>query len=351
MIKISPKQQQILLIFLKNKALSSSETHKLIIESGENLSLVTVKRELAKMASFELLIASGKGRGSAYKISPLGRIFSNVDAGSYCSEEPDRRYGLDRFNFELFPAMPLAIFAKDELTLLEKATDEYRRRTSDLPPAIKKKELERLIIELSWKSSKIEGNTYTLLDTEKLILENKEAPGHSKNEAVMILNHKNAFTFVHENSNKFRELTHTNLEELHKILVKDLSVGTGLRQKPVGVVGSKYQPLDNIYQIKEAVDLLAATIARMETPYAKALAALCGLGYIQPFEDGNKRTARLMTNALLIAHGASPLSYRSVDEKEYREAMLVFYELNSIIPIKKIFIDQYEFAAKHYAVK
>src|SRR3989344_2109660 len=109
MIKISPKQQQILLIFLKNKALSSSETHKLIIESGEDLSLVTVKRELAKMASFELLIASGKGRSSMYKISPLGRIFSNVDAGSYCSEEPDKRYGLERFNFELFPAMPLAI--------------------------------------------------------------------------------------------------------------------------------------------------------------------------------------------------------------------------------------------------
>ncbi len=351
MIKISPKQQQILLIFLRNDSLSSSQVHKFISESGEDLSLVTVKRELAKMASQGLLTVSGKGRSSAYKISAVGRIFSNVDASSYCSGEPDKRYGLDRFNFELLPAIPPEIFAQDELALLEKATDEYRRRTSDLPPAIKKKELERLIIELSWKSSKIEGNTYTLLDTEKLIMENKEAPGHSKNEAVMILNHKYAFTFVHENANKFRELTQTNLEELHKILVKDLSVGTGLRQKPVGVVGSKYQPLDNIYQIKEAVDLLAAAIARMETPYAKALAALCGLGYIQPFEDGNKRTARLMTNALLMAHGASPLSYRSVDEKEYREAMLVFYELNSIIPVKKIFIDQYEFAAKHYAVK
>src|SRR3989339_1708070 len=243
MIKISPKQQQILLIFLKNKALSSSETHKLIIESGEDLSLVTVKRELAKMASFELLIASGKGRSSMYKISPLGRIFSNVDAGSYCSEEPDKRYGLERFNFELFPAMPLAIFAKDELTLLEKATDEYRARTSDLPPAIKKKELERLIIELSWKSSKIEGNTYTLLDTEKLILENKEAPGHDRKEAQMILNHKEAFNYVRGQADKFKSLTRRNLEELHSILVKGLSVELGWRKRPVGILGSIYPHL------------------------------------------------------------------------------------------------------------
>ena len=264
MIKISPKQQQILLIFLKNDSLSSSQTYKLIIESGEDLSLVTIKRELAKMASQKLLTASGKGRGSAYKISALGRIFSNIDAGNYCSEEPDKRYGLGRFNFELLPAMPSEIFTESELAVLEKATDEYLTRTSDLPPAIKKKELERLIIELSWKSSKIEGNTYTLLDTEKLIVENKEAVGHSKSEAAMIINHKNAFTFLHKNSSRFRELTEANLELLHKILVKDLSVGTGLRRKPVGVVGSKYQPLDNIYQITEAIDALRATVTKIE---------------------------------------------------------------------------------------
>src|SRR3989338_3681628 len=312
MIKISPKQQQILLIFLRNDSLSSSQVHKFISEPGEDLSLVTVKRELAKMASQGLLTVSCKGRSSAYKISAVGRIFSNVDASSYCSGEPDKRYGLDRFNFELLPAIPPEIFAQDELALLEKATDEYRRRTSDLPPAIKKKELERLIIELSWKSSKIEGNTYTLLDTEKLIMENKEAPGHSKEEATMILNHKNAFTFVHENSQEFRTITRANLEKLHQILVKDLGVGFGLRQKPVGVMGSLYRPLDNIHQIEEVVEQLTTAITRMETPYAKALVALLGLSYIQPFEDGNKRTARLMANALLLAHACAPLSYRSV---------------------------------------
>ena len=79
--------------------------------------------------------------------------------------------------------------------------------------------------------------------------------------------------------------------------------------------------------------------------------ALLGISYIQPFEDGNKRTSRLMANAILLAHGCAPLSYRSVDEGEYRDAIFAFYELNSIIPFKKIFIGQYDFAAKNYAVK
>lgn len=351
MVKINQKQQKLLLIFIKSGSLGSSKAHGLLTKTGEDLSLVTVKRELAHMVSLGLLAASGKGRSSAYTISALGRIFANVNASDYCAQEPDRRYGLERFNFALLSALPSDIFAPAELLELESATTEYRRRIADLPPVIAQKELLRLIIELSWKSSKIEGNTYTLLDTEKLILENKEAPGHDKKEAVMILNHKNAFNFIYKNSKEFRALTRTNLEQLHKILIKDLSVGSGFRKKPVGVLGSKYQPLDNVYQIREAVDSLATAVLRMETPYAKALAALAGLSYIQPFDDGNKRTARIMGNALLLAHHCAPLSYRGVDEKEYREAMLVFYELNSIMPIKKIFIDQYEFAARNYAVK
>ena len=303
------------------------------------------------MSAVGLLTATGQGRSRAYQISALGRLFTKIDAAAYCAIDPDKRFGLEQFNFQLWSAFPADIFSAKERDGLDRATTEYKKRTADLPLTIAKKELERLIIELSWKSSKIEGNTYTLLDTEKLILGHQEAPGHDKQEAVMILNHKDAFTFVREHAKEFRVLTRANLEQLHGILVKDLSVGLGFRKKLVGVVGSKYRPLDNIYQIQEAVDMLAATVAKMQTPYGKALAALLGISYIQPFEDGNKRTARLMANALLLAHGCAPLSYRSVEEKDYREATLVFYELNSLLPFKQIFVEQYEFAAKNYAVK
>jgi len=182
-------------------------------------------------------------------------------------------------------------------------------------------------------------------------LENKEPAGHSKEETRMILNHKDAFDFIRQNSVRFKTVTRSNLEELHTILVKDLSVGLGLRTKPVGITGSVYRPLDNQSQIAEAVENLSAAIMRMATPGAKALTALLGIGYIQPFEDGNKRTARLMASALLLSYSMAPLSYRGVDENEYREAVLTFYELNSIVPMKKIFISQYDFAARNYAVK
>ena len=236
------------MLFLQQDFLSSSRVHEELIELGEEMSLVTVKRELSKMAINRSLSREGAGRSRVYGISVLGRIFADVDAHEYCTVEPDKRYGLEGFNFGLLPDFPPEIFSKKELEILENATNAYRRRIEDLPAAIQKKELERLVIELSWKSSKIEGNTYTLLDTEKLILENKEAVGHDKKESAMILNHKDAFFFVREHARNFKMLTRTNLEQLHAILIKNLSVAEGLRTKPVGITGSKYRPLDNVYQ-------------------------------------------------------------------------------------------------------
>lgn len=350
-MNISPREQKIIAIILEKGLLQSSQIHKEIMKRGEEMSLVTVKRTLSEMATRNILAPSGSGRATAYDVGVLGRIFADVNAREYCAIEPDRRFGLRRYNFKLFPGMPVDIFSAAELKVFQDATTEYARRTASLPLAIEKRELERLIIELSWKSSKIEGNTYTLLDTEKLILENKEAPGHDRKETQMILNHKNAFLFVREHASLFQEISRANIEQLHSILVKDLSVGLGLRGKPVGVIGSVYQPLDNAHQIREEMGVLADMISHTAIPYAKALIALLGISYLQPFEDGNKRTARLLANAILLAHKCAPLSYRSVEEGEYREAMFVFYEINSIIPFKKIFISQYDFAARNYAVR
>lgn len=351
MVKISSKQQKILDIILKDSPQSSSVIREKLSVIGEDVSLITVKRSLSKMVELGTLEVSGTGPSTAYAVAALGRIFAEINEDAYCSLEPDKRYGLDRFNFDLLPSIPPEIFSERELVFLDNATAEYEKRTRDISDTIRKKELERLVIELSWKSSRIEGNTYTLLDTEKLILENREAPGHDRKEAVMILNHKNAFTFVYNNQDQYKNLTRINMENLHRILVKDMTINFGIRSGPIGVTGSKYRPLDNIHQIKEAVEDLAGAISRVSSPYAKALIALLGISYIQPFEDGNKRAARLMANALLLAHDRAPLSYRSVDENKYREAMLVFYEINSIVPAKKIFIEQYDFAARNYAVK
>ncbi|MBI2483983.1 Fic family protein [Candidatus Uhrbacteria bacterium] len=351
MEKIPRKYQEAINIFLRNELMRSSDVHRELSKSGQDMSLVTVKRMVSDMVEAGLLQAIGAGRSRQYAITSRARLFSEIGGHDYMALDPDERYGLSGYNFDLFHSMPSDIFLDEELHRLEAASVEYRKRTIGLPQTLQKKELERLIVELSWKSSKIEGNTYSLLDTEKLLLENKEAPGHSKQEARMILNHKDTFLFAWNNVMHFKTLTRTNLEELHSILVKDLDVDAGVRTHAVGITGSRYRPLDNAHQINDAVESLAKAVSHMQTPYGKALVALLGISYIQPFHDGNKRTGRIMANALLLANSCAPLSYRSVDEDEYREATLVFYELNSLMPMKKIFISQYEFASHNYAVK
>ena len=351
MIKLNQKEERIVSIFLQNREMQSSEVHSKIMKLGEEISLVTIKRTLTKMVEKGTLLVKGLGRSTAYELSVSGRIFAEVNAQEYLSVEPDKRYGLHGYNFDLFSSFPSEVFFEEEIEKLDKVTREYKEKTKDISSVIAKKELERLVIELSWKSSKIEGNTYTLLDTEKLILKNKPAEGKTKQETQMILNHKDAFNFVYNNKTFFKTLTRENLEEIHKMLVKGLGIPLGLRKSPIGVSGSIYRPLDNIYQISEAIEALVKTINQMKTAYAKSIVALLGISYIQPFDDGNKRTSRIMADALLMANNFAPLSYRSVNEEEYKEAMLTFYELNSIMPFKKIFIEQYDFSARNYAIK
>lgn len=350
MEKISKNQQQILSIFLKNKSLASSEVHEQLSKLDNVISLITVKRELTELKNRSLLHISGAGRSVVYSISSYGRLLSEIDADRYCSIDPDKRHGLSTYNFELFNSIHLTLFSDSELAMLDEAQKIYVSNIKSISQNLEEKELERFVIELSWKSSKIEGNTYSLLDTEKLIIQGIKASGHDIHEAIMILNHKEAFKFIRENTGEFKEITPAKIEEVHKILIKGLDVDAGFRQKAVGVTGSLYRPLDTVYQVKEAVSGLCNAVNKISSPYAKALVVLAGLSYIQAFEDGNKRTSRLIANALLLAYGHAPLSYRSVDITEYKEAILVFYELNSIRAFKKIFIDQYVFAAKNYSV-
>ena len=211
-MNISSREQKIIKTLLRQSNLPSSKIYEELLSMGDDISLVTVKRALSEMVLKELILKDGSGRSSSYEISTLGRIFSDIKAVEYCSIEPDRRYGQNRYNHNLFPSIPDIIFSTQELEKLETVTAEYHCRIKNASPVIEKKELERLIIELSWKSSKIEGNTYTLLETEKLILENKEVTGHTQTEKQMILNHKDAFIFVHNNSASFKILSRPYIE-------------------------------------------------------------------------------------------------------------------------------------------
>ena len=205
-----------------------------------------------------------------------------------------------------------------------------------------------MAIDLSWKSSQIEGNTYSLLETEHLLKEKKTAAGKTKDEATMLLNHKEALDFIIENPGYVSPVGVSVIEDIHSILIKDLPVDRNIRKRRVGISGTNYKPLDNEFQIKEALEDMCALVNKQENVFTKALLLLVLISYIQPFADGNKRTARIMSNAILINNRYCPISFRTADAVDYKKTMLIFYEQNNITAFKNIFITQFKFAVDTY---
>jgi len=256
----------------------------------------TLKRMIAAGIKAGDIVAEGKARATRYRLSPQAQLLMPLNLDTYFAQVQSS------YNFELVNGLlaETRLFSDKDQVHLDALQEEFRQHISELTDNEYRKEMERLGIDLSWKSSQIEGNTYTLLETERLLRESKTAEGKSKEEAVMLLNHKDALSFVLDNPDYLKELTVSEL------------------------INSK----SNIFE--------------------KALLTLVLLSYIQPFSDGNKRTARITSNAILIANDYCPLSFRSVDSIDYKKAMLIFYEQNNLYAFKQIFIEQFEFAVKEY---
>ena len=322
------------------------------IESGMKLteSSATVKRILASLVESKSIIVSGQGRATHYSISPQAYVTMDFNIDTYFQKEIDERDVQKSFNFELiYNILPqVELFTEEEKKLLTELQSQYIRNIEGISSNEYRKEMERLGIDLSWKSSQIEGNTYSLLETEKLLKDKQTSSGKTKEEAIMLLNHKDALDFILAEPEYLKEISVQKIEELHSLLIKGLNVDKGIRRRRVGVIGTNYRPLDNEFQIREALEDSCRLINEKNNVFEKALLALVLLSYIQAFADGNKRTARITSNAILIANRYCPISFRSVDSTDYKKAMLIFYEQNNISAFKKIFIDQFAFAVQTY---
>ena len=322
------------------------------IESGMSLTVspATVKRSLASLVENGSILVSGQGRATRYSVSPQAHVTMELNIDTYFQKETDEREVQTSFNFDLInETLPkVELFTAEEKERLSALQAQFTRNLEGITPTEYRKEMERLGIDLSWKSSQIEGNTYSLLETERLLKDKQTASGKTKEEAVMLLNHKEALDFVLADPEYLRVISVRRIEELHTLLVKDLDVDKGIRKRRVGVTGTNYRPLDNEFQIREALEDTCRLINSKENVFEKALLALVLLSYIQAFADGNKRTARITSNAILIANRYCPISFRSVDSVDYKKAMLIFYEQNNISAFKNIFIDQFAFAVDTY---
>jgi Fic family protein len=337
-----------ILDFIKAKpSLSSKEIHDGL---KPEVGYATVKRILAKLISENLVLPIGKGRGTKYVIDPAFELLYPIDVVEYFGKEIDERQIKDSFNLLLIKDVlrKIELFTAEEHLQLSTLQKKYKENIAELSDLEYKKELERLAIDLSWKSSQIEGNTYSLLETERLLKDKETAQGKPKDDAIMLLNHKDALDFIINNSDYLTPLTISTIEDIHSLLVKDLGVDRNIRRKRVGISGTNYKPLDNEYQIREALTDLCELVNSRYNVFEKALLVLLLISYIQPFGDGNKRTARIVSNAILMHNGYCPISFRTIDSVEYKKAMLLFYEQNNLTVFKKIFISQFEFAVKTY---
>lgn len=343
---ISPRQARILNIIASSNGINRDSIQE-EIKKIYSLSKPTLIRDLNVLQKQKRIKSIGKGPLTKYHSYSENPLLKEFDLDAYFSIDPDERNGKRTFDFGIFDYLS-DLFTPEELLFLKNITKRFSVATSSLDASVLKRELERFTIELAWKSSNIEGNTYTLLETESLIKERKEAKGKTREEAIMILNHKNAFEETVKHSKDFSTISLSILSQLHNVLVKDLHVTTGVRKQAVGITGTTYVPLDNEHQIREALEKTILIINETKNIFEKAFIAHIMIAYIQPFADGNKRTSRMITNAILLAHDLYPLSYRSVDVDVFKKALIIFYEQGSICEIKRLFIDQIIFANETY---
>jgi len=309
----------------------------------------TVNRDLKSLVDSHLLLKTGQSRSTVYEVAPAYRLVYGSIGDSYFDKDPDERKGKKRLDPEIFSHLEkVEIFTDDERAQLDSLQQTFEERVRTLPEEIVRKERNRLSIELSWKSSQIEGNTYSLLETEVLLSENIPAEGKGKDEATMLLNHKKAMDYIYEHRVELTPLRTRAIEDIHSLLIADLGVSKNIRRRIVGITGTSYTPPENEFQIREYLDRACEVINLRPSVFEKALLAVLFISYIQPFEDGNKRTGRITGNGILIDNGYCPLSYRSVKPVDYKKAMILFYEQNNLAAYKKLFIEQFAFAVGNY---
>jgi len=346
-INLNPRQKEILNIIVRFAPINREKISEKLVSPYE-ASKATLMRDLSDLIHLGVIQSTGSGPSTHYISAYAHPLLKYMDLDQYFLNDPDNRYvSFTRFNDSITAQLP-NLFSASEKEELESIYRPFSTATSALSQTILERELERFIIELSWKSSKIEGNTYTLLETEALIKRQQEAKGHTKEEAVMILNHKAAFKLILEYKNDFKHISESAICQLHNVLTRDLNIDTGIRKHAVGITGTIYRPPDNEWQIREYLTNIFDYVNEVVYPLEKGLITLSMIAYLQPFADGNKRTARMLTNALLLSHDYFPLSYRSIDENEYKKALLLFEEANNLYHLKRLYLDQYRFALKTY---
>lgn len=324
----------------EGRAVSTAELGRLLEAEGRSVSQPTLSRRLTALNAERQVISSSKGRGLVhgrdgyhdwFEVPPQKRPRVAYDSALLRDYEPNRTAWLSR----------------EELDNLHAAGGDRRLDGSTYARAI----AQKLLVDLSYASSAMEGNTYSYLDTQVLVEFGQAAQGKKASETQMILNHKEAILYIVDNVADI-PIDARELKTLHALLARGLladpaAVGA-VRRRIVDIGGSAYVPMANPYRLEEELREIARKAADIEEPFEQSLFLLVFISYLQAFEDVNKRTARLACNVPLLREGIAPLSFMEMDKTAYVRGLLAVYELRRVDVLKKAYIEGYVRSAGIY---
>lgn len=334
----------------------------------------TLQRWLARLAASGTLVASGAGPARRYFAAVSGQTVSASPISATATPPADDTLPLSAEGAELRRLVRRPIAQRHPVGYVRTFLDDYvPNRSVYLPAELRahlheigrsplgerpagtfaRQILDRLLIDLSWSSSRLEGNTYTRLDTQNLIEFGRLADGKDRLQAQMILNHKAAIEMLVDQAGEIGFNRYT-LQNLHALLAQNLlpdAAAEGrLRRIEVAISGTVFHPIAIPPQIEEYLDRFLAKAEDIADPFEQAFFAMVHIPYLQPFDDVNKRVSRLAANIPLIRTNLAPLSFVDVPERAYVDGILGVYELNRIELLRDVFAWAYERSCRRYTV-
>ena len=305
----------------------------------------TVWRTLKRLVEDGKLEVSGRARATGYSIAGAAVVRAHLRT-PYNRRKPVtyKKEFLDRY----VPDKTFYLSAADR----ERLRDAGTPALAPLPAGTyARRILERLLVDLSWASSRMEGNTYNILETERLIRFGEEAAGKDRKEAVMILNHKEAIQYVVDNIDTIA-ISRPDIGNIHALLadglLADPAMAGRLRRMQVGISHSSYRPLDDQFAIAEEFDILIEKAAAITDPFEQSFFLLAHIPYLQAFEDINKRTSRIASSIPLLKADLAPMSFFAMDDGDYIDGLIGIYELSNVSLLREVYIDAYLASAENY---
>lgn len=336
-------------------------------------SLPAVKRMLSRLVDERRVKVTGKARATRYRLLATD---APAAVGAHAIQPPTAAVASRaaphwrEASLKLRQQLTLPLAARAPVTYRREFVDDYKPNETFLLPrelaeelaalgrlpgqlpagTYIRKVLEQLLIDLSWSSSRLEGNRYTLLDTEALF---KSGAAATDSDAVMLLNHKAAIEFLVDAAPS-QGLSAGLVRNLHAVLMQDLltevtSLGT-IREKVVNISGTTYVPTQVPALLHEMFERIVSTAQHIKNPLEAGFFLWVNLAYLQPFEDGNKRVSRLAANVPLMLYNQAPLSFLDVDREDYALAMMGVYELCDVSMAVDLFNWMYRRSHAKYKV-